>query len=173
MKQFTILFALSFIQAESLLDVYNASGPANGYNKYVILESGNTYTGGIGIFEGSVYIEGNGATVDLEQGTGIWIYSDGITDASLDADKISIVNGNYYGLSYAGYSTGMISNCNFVGNNDGIELMENCSVEVKNCNFISNARFAVAQITSDPTLSLFYCNSWGNGDGDYMLNALG
>ena len=41
------------------------------------------YTGGIGIYEGDVYINCQGSVIDLEQGNGIWVYADVIYPSSL------------------------------------------------------------------------------------------
>ena len=34
------------------------------------------YTGEVGIYEGDIFIEGNGAIVDLNEGLGIWVYAE-------------------------------------------------------------------------------------------------
>ena len=65
--------------AESLKRVYDLAGPGGGYDKYVQLQTGVTYTGGLWIggtfdrveswFEGAgldVCIVGNGAILDLQ-----------------------------------------------------------------------------------------------------------
>ena len=68
------LFYISLAEGITLQSVFDSSGPGNGYDKYVVLEQNMIYSGGIGIYEGNVLIEGNGAVVDLEGGTGIWVY---------------------------------------------------------------------------------------------------
>ena len=68
-KYFLILN--SFIFCTSLQEVFdNASGYGE-YEKYIILDSNTTYTGGIGIFEGDIYIDCQGSVIDLEEGNGI------------------------------------------------------------------------------------------------------
>ena len=42
----------------TLQEIYDTALPGNGYDKYIILEPDNIYTGNIGIFEGSVFIGG-------------------------------------------------------------------------------------------------------------------
>ena len=49
----------------TLQDAFNNSGPNEDYDKYVILDPSNIYTGGLGIYEGKVFIDCNGATIDV------------------------------------------------------------------------------------------------------------
>ena len=64
--------------------------------------------GSIGIYEGSVLINGNGAIIDLQNENGIWVYSDDYSTATLDIRYSSIINGAYHALSYSGNATGNI-----------------------------------------------------------------
>lgn len=89
--------------AESLKEVYDAAGPAAGYDKYLVLETGVTYTGGLWIgatfnritaeFEGrggNVRIVGNGALLDLQGGEICMAYC----PERLDLDDCVILNGD-------------------------------------------------------------------------------
>ncbi len=108
MKKFLILFILilSLIQLFSitLKEVYDTALPQNDYDKYLELETGEIYTGGLLIgkilspfthdLQGNeglnVRIQGNGAILDL-QGEEICIsYCDNI----LDIEDCIIINGN-------------------------------------------------------------------------------
>ena len=81
------LFYISLAEGTTLQSVFDSSGPGNDYDKYVVLEHDMIYTGGVGIYEGNVLIEGNGAVVDLEGGTGIWVYGDCLLYTSDAADE--------------------------------------------------------------------------------------
>ena len=100
----------------TLQSVFDAAGPENGYDKYVVLEHDMIYTGEVGVYEGDVFIEGNGAIVDLNEGLGIWVYAEEEYPANLDIEYLTIINGGYSGLAFNGFSTGNISNCNFINN---------------------------------------------------------
>ena len=80
---------ISLAEGITLQSVFDSSGPGNGYDIYVVLERGMIYTGGVGIYEGNVLIEGNGAVVDLEGGSGIWVYGDEIIPVNLDIQYIT------------------------------------------------------------------------------------
>ena len=60
----------------SLQEAYDNASSNENYDKYVMLEPNSTYTGGLGIYEGDVYINCQGSTIDLEGGNGIWVYAD-------------------------------------------------------------------------------------------------
>ena len=72
-KNITILFLIQFCFSISMWDVYFDASPDNGYDKYIILNPEEVYTGGFGVYEGTVFIEGNGAVIDLQEGLGIWV----------------------------------------------------------------------------------------------------
>ena len=167
------LFVLTYAYSISLYDVYVQAGPANGYDRYIELDPNFIYTGGIGSGEESIYIQGNGAVIDLLEGTGIWIAGDtnnNIT-GSLDIDHCTITNGGSYGINLSGYSTNSITNCNLINVHWGIQVNDNIHVTIKNCNFIDNV-YGLAIIGEDTDVNLSYCNAWSN-DYNYMLNCIG
>ena len=104
------MFFVSLLQGSTLQSVFEASGPGNGYDKYVVLEQNMIYTGEVGIYEGDVFIEGNGAIVDLNEGLGIWVYAEAEYPANLDIEFVTIINGGYNALTFNGTATGNISN---------------------------------------------------------------
>ena len=167
------LFYVSLLQGITLQSVYDASGAGNGYDKYVVLEQDVIYTGEVGVYEGNVFIEGNGAIVDLQGGSGIWIYADATNPASLDIQYITIINGGYHGISYGGSSTGSVINCNFVHNDFGIKLFDQSNVNITNCNFIDNTTYGIGIYSSIPTCNVNYCNAWNNGEASWMENCPG
>ena len=157
----------------TLQEAYDNAQPGNGYDKYVLLEPNQTYQGGIGIFEGSIYINCQGSVIDLMNGGGIWLYADQYYNASLDIEYCTIYNGENFGIDYAGISTGNISNCNFIKNNIGLTLHDSSHVILKNSNFIDNDTYGLGFITEIPILEVSYSNFWDNLEGDCMENCPG
>ena len=103
------------VSAGTLKECFDRAGPAQGYDRYVVLETGVTYTGGLwigptfnrisGQFEGrgeSVRIVGNGAILDLEGGEITLAYC----DERLDLDDCVIVGGN---VRFRGYDGSQVS----------------------------------------------------------------
>ncbi len=100
---------LSAASAETLKAAYERAGPAAGYDKYLVLETGVTYTGGLwigGVFDrisatfepggGDVRIVGNGAILDLQGGEICMAYC----NKRLDLDDCVILNGD---VKFRGY----------------------------------------------------------------------
>ena len=154
----------SFLYSIPLQDMYDNAGPNMGYDKYIELEFSETYTGSIGIYDGSVCINGNGATIDLQNENGIWIYSDDSSNANLDIKYSSIINGAYHALSYSGNATGNITNCNFINNDFGIKVFDTCNLNITNCNFINNNSLGLGMIGELTEVELSYSNFWNNGN---------
>tara|TARA_B100000315_G_C14483517_1_gene544066 strand:- start:583 stop:1116 length:534 start_codon:yes stop_codon:yes gene_type:complete len=167
-----IFFCFSHLQAVTLQSVYDASGSVNGYDKYVVLEQNMIYTGEVGVYEGNVFIEGNGAIVDLNEGLGIWVYAEDGYPANLDIEFVTIINGGYNGLTFNGTSTGNISNCNFIQNAFGIQIMDDVNISVKNCNFIDNSQYGIAARGTSSSFEISYSNFFENslGCGGYNEN---
>ena len=104
-----LLAACPSASATTLKEMYDRAGPGGGYDKYLELETGVTYTGGLwigGTFNritsqyehggADVRIEGNGAVLDL-QGQEICI---GYCTNRLDIDDCVIINGD---VRYCGH----------------------------------------------------------------------
>ena len=162
-----IIIIFSFISAlfsTTLQEAYNQANQYGDYDKYVILDQGTTYTGGLGIYEGNVYIDCNGATIDLQTGQGIWVYADEQYPSSLDIQECSITNGLYYGLSYGGTSSGNVINCNFHSTNFGIKLFDDTNVYITNSIFINQQSMGIGVYTEDPTINGDYIVFWNNED---------
>ena len=157
----------------TLLEIYNSAQPGNGYDKYIILDPEETYEGGLGIFEGSVYINCQGAIINLLGGGGIWLFADEYYHANLDIEYCTIFDGETSGLNFMGISTGNISNCNFISNDIGLVLMDQSHATLKNSNFINNETYGLGLITEEPILEVSYSNFWENSEGDCMENCPG
>ena len=112
-----IIILLTFIAtsyAITLQEVFDNASSYGEYEKHVILEPNTIYTGGLGIYEGDVYIDCQGSIVNLEGGNGIWVYGDVAYPSSLHIEYCTVTNGSYYGLSFGGLSIGNIINCNLI-----------------------------------------------------------
>ena len=157
----------------TLQSVYDAAGPGNGYDKYVVLEQNMIYTGEVGIYEGNIFIEGNGAIVDLNGGLGIWVYAEEGYPANLDMEYVTLINGFYNGLTFNGIAPGNIANCNFIQNDMGVKLYDNSNVEIKNSNFIENITYGVGIYSTTPICNINFCNTWNNGEAPWMENCPG
>ena len=164
MKYKIIFLCISLLYSVSLQEMYDNANSQLGYDKYIELNQNEIYTGGIGIYEGTTYIKGNGAIIDLENQNGIWIYSDESSTASLDIEYLSIINGAYHGVSYSGNATGNIINCNFINNDYGIKVFDTCTLNITNCNFIENVPLGFGMIGELTNIELSYSNFWDNGD---------
>ena len=62
---------------------------------------------------------------------------------------------------------------NFINNDMGIKLYDNSNVIINNSNFINNTTYGLGIYTEDPICNISYCNSWNNGEYDYMENCPG
>ena len=164
------IFCVSLLHAITLQSIFDVSGPGNGYDKYVILDQDIIYTGEVGVYEGNVFIEGNGAIVDLNGGLGIWIYAEETLPANLDIEFVTIINGGYNGLTFNGTSTGNISNCNFIFNQYGIQIMDQTNISVKNSNFIHNDEYGFAVRGTLASYDVSHSNFWENAAGDCGYN---
>ena len=160
----TIIF-LNVASAVSLQSVFDEAEPENGFDKYLRLNQNIIYTGEIGIYEGSVFIEGNGAIVNLNGGLGIWVYADENYPASLDVEYISIINGGYNGLTFNGTSSGSITNCNFISNDFGIQVMDEAHITITNSNFIDNGQYGISMRGTTASFEIAYSNFWENNLG--------
>lgn len=101
----------------TLKSMYDAASPGSGYDKYIVLEAGVTYTGGLGLggsfnritaqfelHDEDVRIVGHGAILDLQGGEICLAY----TTRRLDIDDCVILNGNVRFRGYNGGGAGLI-----------------------------------------------------------------
>ena len=150
-----ILLTLSFSFGVTLQEVYDNAEPAFGYDKYIVLEPNSIYTGGVGLYEGDVYINCQGSIIDLEEGNGVWVYADEEYPASLDIEYCTITNGLYYGISFGGNSHGNVKNCNLVSTNFGLKLFDYTNVTISNSIFAYNQTYGIGMYTEHPTLESY------------------
>ena len=170
-KYILLLFSFSF--TITLQEAYDDAQSYEDYEKYIILEPNTIYTGGIGIYEGDVYINCQGSVIDLEQGNGIWVYADVIYPSSLHIEYCTITNGQYYGLSFGGLAEGNITNCNFVNTNFGLKLFDESDVYVTNSIFTDHTTYGIGLYSESPNLHTSYSLFWNNSEADCMENCPG
>ena len=168
-----IITLLSFCFSISLQEAFNQAGPNGNYEKYLVLEPNQIYTGGLGIYKGDIFIDCKGSIIDLQEQNGIWVYADEDYPATLDIQYCNIINGAYYGLSYSGISSGSITNCNFYNNNIGVKPFDYSEIHIENCNFVNNITYGLGIISEYPIVTINYSNSWGCENGDYWENCPG
>ncbi len=166
-----LIICLNIVHGETLYDVYQSAQPGNGYDKHMVLDPNVVYIGGFGTSVYSVFLEGNGAIVDLQGGTGIWMSGDENDSPSIFLKGVTILNGGYYGVNLSGYGNHEIVDCNFINDEWGIQVGEHSSTTIRNCNLIDNI-YGLAIIGEDAEVNLAYCNGWGNNE-TYMSNCPG
>ena len=173
MNLFYILILFSFSFTITLQQAYDDASSYENYEKYIVLESNSIYTGGIGIYEGDIYINCQGSIIDLEQGNGIWVYADVIYPSSLHIEYCTVTNGQYYGLSFGGLAEGNITNCNFINTNFGLKLFDESDVYVTNSIFTNHLTYGIGLYSESPTLHTSYSLFWNNNEADCMENCPG
>ena len=120
-KQTIVLFLLLFSilpvnsGAIPLDSVFQTAPPLAGYDKVLILQPNQLYTGGFISFNQTVAVWGNGATIDL-QGSGIIAVGKGI----LDVDGCVFVNGAA-AINVSDEVKTTVSNCVFYRNTYGVQ----------------------------------------------------
>ena len=171
--KYLLLLTLNVFICETLQEAYDSANSYEDYEKYIVLEPGQIYTGGLGIYEGDIYINCQGSIIDLNNQNGIWIYADEEYLASLEIEYCNIINGAYYGLSFSGSSVGKVSNCNFYNNDFGVKAFDTSNLQIENSNFVDNQTYGIGIITEDPIVNISYSNSWNNNGGNYWENCPG
>ena len=167
-----IILSISILYSTTLQEAFDNASSYGEYEKFLVLEPNTIYTGGIGIYEGDVYINCMESVIDLESGNGIWIYADAEYPSSLDIEHCTITNGLYYGLSFGGMSEGNVINCNFINTNFGLKLFDESDVFVTNSIFTNNNSMGIGIYTAIPILDANYLLFWNNED-DCLENCPG
>jgi hypothetical protein len=147
--------------AMHLQDAYEQAGPGEGYDKLVVLDPGQLYTGYLLVnANSSCGLRGNGALIQLDPGAQIWAGS----NSRLDVDGC-VITGGTYGLSLDYTVSSRVENCTLVGNGVGIRTWV-ADVTITNCIIAENAQYGIAcREGSEPTI--LYNDVWGNGELNY------
>jgi len=160
-----VVFIPSYVIAGNLQDLYNACGPANGYDKYLELDPMVDYEGRLTVDSGVMTaIKGNGAQVDL--GPYGYIFAEG-EDTVLDIDHVVIYgNDGAPGIYYEAASTGTVDSCTVDGCQSGVLAWIDTVVSIKNSVFTNSTEYGIAKYDSAKT-TITYCDVWNNGIYDF------
>ena len=157
-----LIVALTFpAEAVHLQEVYDQAGPGQGYDKLLVLDPSQVYTGYLIIMDGiRCGIQGNGALIRLDAGATISAY----TGVTLDMDGC-VITGGEVGLGFADCPASRVTNCTLTGNTMGLALA-NSIVSITNCIITGNSQYGVCWMTG-PRPTQTYNNAWGNGELNY------
>ncbi|MBN1969210.1 MAG: hypothetical protein JXR48_08295 [Candidatus Delongbacteria bacterium] len=109
---YIVLLGYLSLKALTLKEVYDSSSSGNGYEKYIILENGGDYYGGLylnGVDAVNTAIIGNGAKIYLENDS--IVFSN--TDKRLDITDCFLIYGGIYYIGETVIPKGEISYCTF------------------------------------------------------------
>ncbi|MCK5077633.1 MAG: hypothetical protein KAR38_14725 [Calditrichia bacterium] len=153
-----LLFSLSYGD-KVLNDVIQDAQPASGYDKLLILDPNEVYTGGLIIVDTKVGIWGNGAILDLQ--------SDSIAvrgNSQINLDGCIITNGgNAISVGVNENVTSMINQCTFYNNGIAIRFMTKTgAIEVVNTILSNNSIYGFA-CSHETARTLHYSDAYSNG----------
>lgn len=162
----SLIFLGSAVAGIQLQDVYDSAGSGEGYDKLVVLDPDEVYTGGLDVGSGvTCCIHGNRAAVDLD---GNSIIASG-SGTILDIDYCVLYNG----MPCIGFylnASGSISMSTLTDNSMGVALDGAGEGEVllEGNNICFNSTFGVAVYDEISYPEVSYNNTFGNTGGNYM-----
>lgn len=175
MRYLVVLLALALIVpaavAKTLQSAYDEAGPAEGYDKFLVLDPEVTYTGGLGVLQGKKScIRGNGALCDLDGGQ-IFVSQ---PKTQFDITGCCLIDGGGLGAVYVADN----ANANIDGNTIcksgiGIYVWENSAATVKNNIIFKNNKsggymYGIAKHEYTGTLNILYNDVDSHYGGNYM-----
>jgi len=158
------LLSASTAGAIPLQSAYDVALPGEGFDRLLILDPEQAYTGGMSAQDGvRSLIRGNGAVINLE-GESIWGVGHGTV---LDIDHCVILNG-YSGVFIAEEATGHIRNNTIRGNAYGITSWYGSpDVVIENNIILENKTYGIyCREFFEPIIQ--YNAVWGNPGGNYI-----
>jgi exopolysaccharide biosynthesis protein len=145
-----------------LQDVYDQAVAGEGYDKLVVLDPGEVYSGYMVVTPRTTCVlHGNGALIVLDA-TG---YISAPSQAKLDIDGC-VITGGAFGLNYDWSSNSTVKNCTIVGNDVGIRCWGG-QVTITNCIIAHSAQYGIACLDYSPPVISYNC-MWANDGGDCM-----
>ena len=147
--------------AITLQQAYEDATPGAGYDKMVVLDAQEMYTGGLTIPSGSVYILSVGAQVDL-QGSEISIQP----EAELDISGVVLLNSGEYALKYEGIGSGWVDHCTFYGNQTAVYFFDRSSMKLTS-NIFSNSSLYGVYTHDGSERWMAFNDAWANAGGSY------
>jgi hypothetical protein len=146
---------------------YDKAGSGEGYDKLLVLNAKETYTGGCGVMIGKKScIRGNGALIDLD---GNSVQAGGF-GTQLDISGCCLVNAGYYGaVNIAGGAGGTVDGNTICKSNGiaGIRVWEYSTATLKNNVIWGNATYGVAKHQNTGTTNILYNDVDNNKGGNY------
>ncbi|UCE27646.1 MAG: hypothetical protein JSW52_02525 [Candidatus Coatesbacteria bacterium] len=161
----TIALAFTGAAAVDIQDAYDACGPANGYDKYLVLNPATTYTGELTVDTGKdSCIKGNGAVIHLDNNGRITASGSG---TELDIDHTVIYgNGSGQGVRVDTGAKAAIDFCTIDNLNFGVLVWDNSTTYVKNSITTNHNGYGVGY-EDTANVNISYTDSWNNGQGNY------
>ncbi len=160
-----VLAVASSAPAVSLLSLYEAAGPGEGYDKLLVLDPAETYTGGIWV-EGGVRccVHGNGATIQLTFNS---MLADG-AGSILDIDHC-ILTGGDAGVYISNGATGTVRNNTMRGNQNGVKsYLGSTDLLIENNVIVENVQHGIyVSEFYEPVIR--YNTVWSHPQGNYMM----
>jgi parallel beta-helix repeat protein len=148
--------------AKNLQDVYDQAGPGEGYDKLVVLDPFESYTGRCDLLEGKrSCIRGNGALIDLKFGQ---VVASG-SGTELYLTGCCLIEGNA-AVSVQSGAEGTIDGNTICKNVMGIKAWQSKSCTVKN-NIIYGNDYGIARDEYTST-SVSYNDADNNAKGNYV-----
>jgi parallel beta-helix repeat protein len=156
------LAVISSAGAEDLQSIYDAAGPGEGYDKLIILDPGEVYTGYMIVQDGvRCAVHGNGALIELDAFGALMVFY----NSTLDIDGC-VITGGTEGIYFAYCNASTVRNCTIIGNETGVRC-EVAPVTIENCIIANNTERGISCFEGHyPTIQ--YNDVWGNGQGNYM-----
>jgi parallel beta-helix repeat protein len=143
-------------------DVYDQAGPGEGYDKLVVLDPNETYTGRCDVLEGKKScIRGNGAVIDLDFGQ---VVASG-AGTELMITGCCLVNGNA-AIAIQNGAAGIVDGNTVCKSSKGIQAWLSASCTVKNNIFYGND-YGVAR-EQNTSVAILYNDVYNNAMGNYV-----
>lgn len=166
MRYLVFLLSLALLSplawAKTLQDVYDQAGPGEGYDKLVILDPNESYTGRCDVLEGKKScIRGNGALIDLQFGQ---VVASG-AGTELMITGCCLVNGNA-AIAIQNGAAGIVDGNTVCKSVKGIQAWQSLSCTVKN-NIIYGNDYGVAR-EQNTSITVLYDDVDNNPKGNYV-----
>lgn len=163
-----ILVGVAGAYAVRLQEAYDKAGPGDGYDKLLVLDPKETYTGGCGVLLGKrSCIRGSGAVVDLDGGN----VQAGGNGTDLAISGCCLTNAGYYGaVNVSGGANALVDGNTICKSNGiaGVRVWEYSTATIKNNIIWGNATYGIAKHDYTGTLNIRYNDVDNNKGGNYM-----
>ena len=157
-----LLYLAAVSSAGTLENAYQNASPGLGYDKLIILNPAEIYTGGLTIIDEKIGIKGNGSIIDL-QGDQIQVTGNSV----IEVDGCIIINGSY-GLNMEGSINALVTHSTFYGNGMGIYYMCTAGlIEVYNTILANNTQYGFGCYEESQRI-LHFMDVYQNSGGNYM-----